>query len=226
MATFDSAYLLSWFNRKAGRPEPPEGSDAITDASKYQRLTESQNRVIAQMMAVAPQSLYPKVSYANMPTLTTTDQQVFTFGTDANGYPISPMGKTWVGPSLSGLLDSPWVEGSDYYNEGTQIRIPDNRSFAGTLYWYGIPNPPDITATTQPSIFPEAARELIVMDAVRQFATEYIRNPALASAMKAEWDLAWPTWCLAWKTNFRQGGAYSAWTGRDMALNSYYNYVI
>lgn len=219
MATYDSAYLLSVFDRKAGRPD----ADNITDPSKYQRLSESQNRVIAKMMAVAPKSLYPKVSYANMPTLTTTDQQVFTFGTDSNGYPISPMGKTWIGPSLSGLLDNPWVEGFDYLNEGTQIRIPDDRTFSGTLYWYGIPNPPDINATTQPMIFPEAARELIVIDAVRQFAVEYVRNPDLASAMSAEWQDAWPTWCLAWKTNFRQGGAYGGFTGRDLALASAWN---
>lgn len=222
MATFDSPYCLSWFNRKSGRP----ATDSITDVSKYQRLTESQNRVIAKMMAVAPKSLYPKVSYANMPQLITTDQQVFTFGTDANGYPISPMGKTWIGPSLSGLLDTPWVEGYDYLNEGTQIRIPDNRSFGGVLYWYGIPNPPDITATTQPSIFPEAARELIVIDAVRQFATEYVRNPDLASAMSAEWGDAWPTWTLSWKTAFRTGGAVGGITGRDLALGSYNNYNI
>lgn len=177
-------------------------------------------------MAVAPQSLYPKVSYANMPKLITTDHQVFTFGTDANGYPISPMGKTWIGPSLSGLLDTPWVQGYDYLNEGTQIRIPDNRSFGGTLYWYGIPNPPDITASTQPSIFPEAARELIVIDAVRQFSTEYVRNPDLASAMSAEWGDAWPTWCLTWKTAFRTGGAIGGITGRDLALGSQYNYAI
>lgn len=153
----------------------------------------------------------------------TVDNQVFTFGTDSNGYPISPMGKTWIGPSLSGLLDTPWVEGYDYLNEGSQIRIPDNRTFSGTLYWYGIPNPPGITETTQPSIFPEAARELIVIDAVRQFATEWVRNPELAQAMAAEWSDAWKTWCLAWKTNFRTGGARGGITGRDLALSTYWN---
>lgn len=226
MAIYDSVSLLGIFNRKAGRPTPPNGTDTITDASKYQRLTESQNRVIAKIMAVCPQSLYPKVSYAAMPTLTTTDNQVFTFGTDSNGYPISPMGKTWIGPSLSGLLDTPWIQGRDYLNEGTQIRIPDNRTFSGTLYWYGVKNPPDITASTQPSIFPEAARELIVIDAVRQFATEYVRNPELAQAMAGEWSDAWPSWCLAWKTNMRQGGAYGGLTGRNFALGSQWNYSI
>lgn len=222
MATFDSNYLLSWFNRKAGRPD----ADTITDASKFQRLSESQNRIIAKIGAVAPQSLYPKVSYANMPQLTTTDNQVWIFGTDTNGYPVSPMGKAWIGPSLAGLLDNPWVEGYDYYNEGTQIRIPDDRTYSGPLYWYGIANPPDITALTQPSIFPEAARELIVIDAVRQFATEYDRNEAMASVMAAEWGDAWPTWCLSWKTNFRKGGALSGYTGRDLALGSSWNYPI
>lgn len=228
MAIYDSAYLLALFNRKAGRPT----ADSITDASKYERLTESQNRVVAMLSAVAPQSLYPKVAYGSMPTLTTTDRQVFTFGNDSNGYPIAPMGKTGIYPSLSAIPDAPWREGIDYLNEGTQIRIPNNRSYGGTLYWRGITPPPNIDATHQPSLFPEASRELIVMDAVRQFASEYARNPDVVTMMANEWDGdgirpgAWATWCLVWKTQFRQGGALGAYTGRDLALSSQWNYPI
>ena len=50
MATFDSAYLLKMFNRKAGRPT----ADTITDPLKYERLSEAQNNVIAMLAAVAP----------------------------------------------------------------------------------------------------------------------------------------------------------------------------
>lgn len=153
-----------------------------------------------------------------MPTLSTTDNQVFTFGTDANGYPIAPIGKTGIYPTLSAIPDWPWREGYDYLNEGTQIRIPNNRSYTGTLYWRGITNPPDIDATHQPSLNPEASRELIVIDAVRQFALEFTRNLNLAAAMLAEWQDAWPTWCLAWKTQFRHGGALGGISGRDLAL--------
>lgn len=219
MTIYSSESLLGIFNRKAGRPS----ADAIPTDSKYQRLTESQNRVVAMLSAVAPYSLYPKGA---IPTLTTTDNKVFTFGTDSNGYPIAPMGKAGIYPSLGAIPGCPWIEGCDYLNEGTQIRIPNNRTYFGTLYWYGITPPADITADSQPSLFPEASRELIVIDAVRQFATEYVRNNELADRMEREWNLAWPQWCLMWKTNFRSGGALQSWTGRDLALSSAFNYPV
>jgi hypothetical protein len=203
MALYDSASLLALFNEKAGRP----ASDAVTDASKYRQLSTSQNRVIAKIGIIAPKSLYPKVAYGSIPALVTTDGQVFTFGTDANGFPIYPMGKAGVYASLGDIPTNPWLEGRDFISEGTQIRIPNNGTYSGTLYYYAVTNPPDISASVEPSIFPEAARELIVIDAVRQFASNFARQPDLAAMMAAEWADAWPVWCLAWKTQFKSGGA-------------------
>jgi hypothetical protein len=191
------------FNRKSGRPS----TDAITDASKYQRLAESQNRVVAMLAAVAPMSLYPKVASGSLPTFTTTDSKVFTLPLDANGYATFPMGHGGVYTSLNNIPDCPWREGVDYMNEGTQIRIPNNGTYSGTLYWYGVGNPADISATVQPVLFPEASRELIVIEAVRQFAQEGLRNAAVADEMANEWERVWPQWCLTWKTQFRSGGA-------------------
>lgn len=201
------------FQRRSGRPT----TDAITDASKYQRLSEAQNNVIAQMMAVVPKSLYPKVSYASLPTLTTTDSQVFTFGVDSNGYPIYPLGHAGIYPSLNSIPDWPWREGFDYISEGTQIRIPNNNTYTGTLWWYGAQQPADIDATHQPSIFPEAARVLIVIDAVRSFAQEGVRNGPLEDTMQNEWDRQWGRWCLTWKSAYRKGGAL-AFSGLQLAL--------
>jgi len=211
MPSFDSAWCLSVFDRKAGRPP----ADSILDSAKYQRLSESQNRVVAMLSGIAPHVLYPT---GTLPTLTTVDTKVFTFGTDANGYPIAPMGKTGIYSDLSAVPNCPWREGFDYLNEGIQIRIPNNGTYGGTLYWRGITPPPDITASTQPVLFPEASRELIVIDAVRQFAMEFNRNPDLAGNMLGEWNLAWPQWCLVWKTQFRSGGALGAWTGFQLAI--------
>ncbi len=104
--------------------------------------------------------------------------------------------------------------------EGTQIRIPNNNSYSGTLYWYGITNPADITAAVQPALFPEASRELIVIECVRQFAKEYTRNLPLADEMTTEWDRQWPDWCLVWRTQFRKGGALNAFSGFQLALAS------
>lgn len=220
-ATYDSADLLQWFNALAGRPT----SDAITDAQKYARLAKAQNRVIALMSAVAPNALYPKVAYGSLPTLTTTDNQVYTFGTDSNGYPNFPMGHGGIFQSLNDIPTNPLIPGQDYMVEGYQIRAMNNTTLPATLYWYGIAQPTDIDATHQPAIFPEAARELIVIDAVRQFGKEGVRNTALVAAMNEEWDGdgrrnpgAWMRWCLVWKTQWRSGGALNCWTGLDLAI--------
>lgn len=219
MTAFDSADLLLSFNEKAGRPT----TDAITDARKYARLSKSQNRIVAMLSAVSPSSLYPKVGYSSIPTLTTSDNQVYTFGSDASGYAIFPMGKGGIFESLSDIPDSPLIPGFDYMVEGTQIRAPNNQTLPSTLYWYGISQPADISASTQPSLFPEASRELIVIDAVRQFATEGVRNGPLADEMTVEWERAWPQWCLVWKTQYRGGGALVSYTGMQLGLIGAYN---
>lgn len=213
MASYDSADLLAQFNQRAGRPT----ADSITDAAKYQRLARAQNRVIAQIAAVAPNSLYPKVAAASIPTLTTSDSKVFTFGTDAGGYPNFPMGHGGIFTSLNDIPTNPWVEGRDYMREGNQIRIPNNQTFSGTLYWYGIAQPADISASVEPAIIPEAARDLIVIEAVRGFAQEWLRNAPLADEMANEWERQWPTWCLVYKTQFQSGGALNVLNGFQLA---------
>jgi hypothetical protein len=213
VASFDSSDLLKQFNQATGRA----AADAISDADKYARLARAQNFVISQVMGIAPRSLYPKVSYASMPTLTTTDNQVFTFGSDANGYPTFPGGYGGIYTALNNIPDSPWVDGVDYINEGSQIRIPNNRTYSGTLYWYGVGQPADISASVQPSLFPEDSRELIVIEAARRFGQEGNRNLSLADEMKIEFANKWPIYCMRWKTQYKQGGALS-FTGRTLAL--------
>jgi hypothetical protein len=203
MATYDSAWLLSEFSTQAGRP----ANDVFTSAQIYARLAKAQNKIITDLAARVPQSLYPKVGSASYPTLTTSDNQVFVFGTDANGYAITPIGKVGIYPDLTCIPDDPWTEGFDYLNEGNQIRIPNNRTYAGTLYWRGITNPPDIAASVQPVLNPEYTRTLIVSEAVRSFAREGNRNPDLAALMQDEYDRDFRRFCLMWRTQFRSDGA-------------------
>lgn len=213
---YDAADCVALFNRLAGRP----ATDAISDTAKYDRLAKAQDRVIAMLAAVAPYALYQKVAYGSVPTLSTVDNQVFTFGVDGDDNPVVPFGKAQIFPSLQAIPDQPWREGQDYLNEVTQIRIPNNQTWSGTLYWRGIRNPDAIDASTDPALFPVPARELIVYEAVRSFAKEGSRNPQLAADMDGEWAKAWPKWCLVWKTQFRQGGALvsGTYTGKTLAL--------
>ncbi len=214
-STWASSDLLSRWNTLAGRPAT---GDSLSDATKYQYLSDAQQEVIADLSGIAPWTLYQKVAYGSMPTLTTTDNQVFTFGNDVNGNPLFPQGKAMIYPSLTAIPDSPWREGWDYLNEGTQIRIPNNGTYSGTLYWRGIAPVLDISSTNQPSLLPVASRILIVYKAVWQYALAGNRKPDLAAAMERLYEKRWPEWCLVWKTQFVNGGALGSVTGKDLAV--------
>ncbi len=219
MATYDSAYCLSQFNRLIGRT----GTDTITDATKYQMLSEAQNQVIADIAAICPHVLYPTAAYASLPTLTITGA-IGTFGTDASGYAKFPMGHGNIFRSLQDIPNSPFV---DYMNEGTQIRALNNGTLPSTLYWYGISQPDDINATDQPAIKPEPARELIALRTAYNFGLEGNRNVAMSQSMATQYGyplVAAPGrfafWCVTWKTQFANGGALTL-TGRDLAIGNY-----
>lgn len=213
MATFDSAYLLKLFNRYAGRPQ---SGDSMADADKYERLSEGQNRVVQDMLARVPNSLYPHAT--NLPTMTSVaNGNIWTFGTDPQGFAIAPMGKARIFENPQAFPDFPWIEGLDYVNEGTQIRLTNGRTWAGTLYWYGITPPADITASVQPELFPAAFRDLIVYQAVQAYAEEGLRNSDLADRMARKYAERFPEACLAWKTQFSSGGALGSWTGLRIA---------
>jgi len=213
VATYDSAYLLKLFNRYTGRPT---SSDTISDADKYERLSEAQNRVVQDMFARVPNSLYPKT--ANLPTMTSSaGGNIWTFGTDPQGFAITPMGKTRIFPNQQSFPDFPWIEGVDYVNEGTQIRLPNARTWAGTLYWYGIAAPTDISASNQPALFPPSFRDLIVYEAVRAYAEETVRNDDLAARMAQRYAERLREGFLAWKTQFSDGGALTSWSGLRIA---------
>lgn len=191
------------FNRYAGRPT---SGDSITDATKYERLNEGQNRVIADMFARVPNSLNPHGN--SLSTMTAVNGgNIFTFGTDANGFAVTPMGKARIFDNPASFPQYAWVEGWDYVNEGTQIRLTNNRTWTAALYWYGITLPADISASTQPSIFPESFRDLIVYQAVLALSCEGGRNPDLRNDMEGRYARRFAEACLAWKTQFSDGGA-------------------
>lgn len=219
MATWDSTYLLSYFNRQIGR----SSTDAITAATKYQMLSEAQNQVIADMAAIVPHVLYPTVATGSLPTLTVdASGTIATFGTDANGYAKFPMGHGNIFQSLDDIPTNPFV---DYQSFGTGIRSLNNTPLPSTLYWYGIAQPPDIDGSgNEPSIFPEAARELIAIRAAYNFGTEGNRNAVLSQTMASKYGYPLATnpgrfafWCLTWKTQFDNGAALG-WTGKQLAI--------
>lgn len=197
MASYDSASLLADFNNATSRPSV----DEVTDATKYRYLAQGQQNVIADIAARFPNALYGAPL-----ALTTADNKVFTFGTDSNGYALTPMGKVMIYATLANVPDSPLVEGRDYLDEGTQIRIPNDTTYTGTLYWRGITTPADISAGVQPVLLPPASRELIVYDAARRFQRDN-SQPDSATVLASEYAHALARWMLHWRTQFRSGGA-------------------
>lgn len=217
-STYASSDLLALFNDYAGRP----AGDAVSDANKYKRLARAQNVVLEDFAARIPAPQYSHVAYGSTPTMTTTDNQVFTFGTDANGDPSFPIGKVNIYPALSAIPDAPLVEGVDFLWEGSQIRIPNNRTYAGTLYWRGVGPMTTMDGTTQPTISPPPARILIVLEAVRAFAAEGNRNPELAQAMAQEYGVSFARWCLTLKTaQFTRSQGNGPLTGLRLAEAGY-----
>jgi hypothetical protein len=197
VSTWDSSDLLAQWNRLCQRPT----ADEITDATKYQILTRGQEAVISEIEAIYPDCLYQAPA-----ALSTSDNKVFTFGTDSNGYAVAPRGHVGIYPSLASVPDVPWQAGIDYLDEGTQIRIPYNSSYSGTLYWRGIPTPADITASAQPTLRPAPARRMIVLKAAMEFASEGGARADTYSAAEREWDKEFPKWMLNFRTRFRSGG--------------------
>jgi hypothetical protein len=146
--------------------------------------------------------------------MTTTDQQVFTFGTDLNSDPLFPIGKVRIFQSLSAYPDYPLMEGIDYLDEGNQIRMPNNTTYGGTLWWRGIAPPIAISASNQPTLTPPNFRLLIVFEAVRRYALEGgTRNAELHDSMDAEYTKMFAQYCLVLKTQFSSGGALGSASG-------------
>jgi hypothetical protein len=219
VSTWDNASLLQYANDLTGRT----GTDSITDVTKYRWLSIAQNQVIADMAAIVPHVLYPTVATGSLPTLTVdASGTIATFGTDPNGYAKFPMGHGNIFQSLDDIPTNPFV---NYMVYGTGIRSLNNDQLPSTLYWYGISQPADIDASTQPSIFPEAARELIGQRYAYNFGLQGNRNAALSASMAELYGYPlhaskpgrFAFWCLTWKTQFDNGGALPL-TGLQLAI--------
>lgn len=228
-----SEYLLTMFRRLVNRAGI---ADAVTTASYYERLSEAQAAIVLDIASVFPSCLYPAVAYGSIPTLTTTDQKNYTFGTDANGFAIAPMGKVTIYRSLNDIPSNPMVPSVDYIPlGGTMIQIPNNNTGPATLYWRGITPPSyiDGSGSHEPVLFPEGTRNLIAYRAAIAFLTEAGRDRDTAAEYKLLYGRPLhPTLpglfaqaLLMWETQYVGGGALSGPTvsGLAVALGSSIN---
>jgi hypothetical protein len=214
--TWSSAICLTKFNQLSGRLV---ANDPMTDAQKYVRLSDAQNEVIQDIAPRCPKALVSKAVAASTPTLSTSDNKIFTFGTDISTTDAQfPIGRVRIFQALADIPDHPWVEGVDYLVEGTQIRIPNNRTHSSTLYWRGMAAVANITAAVAPSILPPPARVLLCYRAAQILGEESGRDRELADRMGRLYDEAFRRWCLVWKTQFSSGTGRGIVSGLDLAM--------
>jgi hypothetical protein len=166
MALYDSADLLARCKLHARRPATDQ---AMTDPNWYSFLTEAQPEVHSDLF-----TRYPDLAYGAPLLLTSADGGfTYTFGLDAAGDPIRPMGHAEIYPNLRAIPDSPLIIGEDYLFEGSLIRTLGNRAktWANGPYARLVIRPDAaISAAAQPVLVPKSARMLYVWLALEAWA--------------------------------------------------------
>src|SRR5512146_180954 len=107
--TMTAPDLLELFNDLTGRA----ATDSVQPTKKYTWLTRAMYEVVSELATVAPSSLYQKVGTSSLPTMSTTDNNVFTFGT-SGGAAIVPFGSAQIYKHLTDIPDRPMVKDLDY----------------------------------------------------------------------------------------------------------------
>ncbi len=216
MAAYDSVDLLARLRLQIRRPTADE---SLTDAQAYQLLTDAQQIAFEDITVRAP--------FANMtaPTLMTSSDsgRTYVFGTDANGDAIAPLGHVQIYRNTACVPDSPLIEGQDYLNEGTKIRIPNNRTMPAP-YWQGVLPPAAISAASAPTLLPATSRVMVVYKAAALYASlGDLRDASKYESMYAD---AMAKHLLRLKTEFMNQGGYAMRNGssgvawwRSMTLN-------
>lgn len=148
----------------------PATDASVTDEMWYDFMTEAQVEVFSDLF-----TRFPAMQWSAPMLLTTADGgKTYSFGLDADGDPIYPMGHTEVFPNLRSIPDSPLVYGVDYQLEGYVLRIPGDRSrlFPGGPYARFVARPDQaITDVANPLLFPKEARMLLVWKALQSWAS-------------------------------------------------------
>lgn len=203
---WDAAYCADRFMKEAGLQDANELDDEADICGALSRAQSTVFQLIAQR--------YPKALYqAAKAMIRAADGKTFKFGEDGNGNTIVPLGYVQIATTLRAFTGERafvgWVEDRDFLDEGDHIRIPGDRTWSGTLYARFVPTPPVISFTnaTEPILIPADARELIVIQAVMDWAGEGNQRPDLVDRMEKKWSNKFPSWMLTFKKRYRSGGA-------------------
>lgn len=202
-SVWGSADLLRRFKRAAGLAAANEEDDAV---DLYPILSSAQNEVVRMIASRFTNAMYHLSKPVTL--VPSADRTTFSFGEDAQGNPIVPMGWVQISPNIKAFANNSlfWVDGLDFLDEGVQIRMPNGRAYTGTLYARFVPTPPDISPASPPVLQPADAREMIVQRALIAWAAEGHVRPDLVALAEARWPRAFAEWMLMYRRRFRGGG--------------------
>lgn len=201
---FSAADLLQRCKDKTRIPSPSEEMD---DPAWYRLLTEAQIFWMGKMSATKPEPNYgPPVKM-----LSADGGLTFTFGQDADGRDVTPLGHAEIRESRNGRL---WIPSTDWQTrdfvmEGDRIRIPNGktRTVGDGPYARFVTDPvgSPIDATHEPVFKPISARILLVNRANILWALQGgKRDPA---PYEAEENSNWDRVQEALATQFFMSGA-------------------
>lgn len=150
----------------------PAIDESMADSDWYNLMTEANAYWVQRIAAVRPEVLY------GPPTQIFTQDQGFsyTFGNDADGNPIYPIGHCEIRQSSFGRE---WIASADYDNtgdfiiSGNTIRFPGGKQKTytnGPIARWVTPGG-TVNATLQPTVNPPSARMLIVATMLVNWAT-------------------------------------------------------
>lgn len=191
---FDTADLVARFRRLTRESTSAEFPQA---ADIYAFLTEGENRVKADIAA-----RFPALLLCNPTALATTDSISYTFGTDADGNNVVPLGHVIVYAQPSDVPHYPLMTGAEFVWQGDRIRMPDNapRTFptGGPVAQWVAPTLL-IDASNAPTLKPVQARTLVVYDAAVRYANA-IKSDADATRYENLYNREWEIWLPAFQT--------------------------
>jgi len=223
MAGWDSADLLDKFQMYLGRGNAGtmQADELWTTTRCYSWLADAQENVYADLAPICPDA------FKGAPVqLTTADSGVtYTFASSAY-----PFGHVEVYAQESGgrtLYASSYnVRGGDFVIEGATIRAPGNvaRTYASGPWARYVAMPARISASQEPSIQPEQARELILFKALANAAD--VSNGTMDNLPWLQrYADARMRWITVWQTQYKDAGTVSKgvpsspwWLGLD-AMN-------
>jgi hypothetical protein len=185
-----------------------------TDARAYMFLADAQENVFTDLSPIAPHA------FVGSPVQLTTSDSGVTYT-----FPSYPMGHVEVYAQETGgrqLFATTYGNaGGDFVIEGITLRTPGNRTRTYTTGpWARFTRiPARIAANQEPSLEPDAARELILWKALENAAE--VSNGAMdPTPWAVKYQQARTRWITVWRTQHAHGGAGSGtwWLGLD-AMN-------